>query len=221
MKQKFSVLAVDLIVLILFSVIVFVVPIPKSGVFWLSYIFAVLAIVALPGFAYVAFQDGTSARSKFYGFPIFRVGFVYFVVQLCLSVVFMLLGNLVALWIPFLLYVVALGVAAIGLIANDNVRDAVHMVEEKQADSTYAMRMLRRNADALKVTYPELESFAEQLHYSDPVSTQATEYFEQQLQTMLQGYQQQPDQAARLRVRDHMLSVLEQRNVVCKSSKTR
>lgn len=221
MKQKFSVLAVDLIVLILFSVIVFVVPIPKNGVFWISYVFAVLAVVAQLGFGYVAFSGTSTARSKFYGYPIFRIGIIYLVVQLIMSVVFMLIGKWVPLWLPFLLYVVALGVAAVGLIAADNVRDTVAAVEEKQAENVQVIRMMRRNADALKVNFPELSDFAEQLHYSDPVSTQATAALEQQLQNMLVAYPQQPDQASRIRMKNQMLELLNQRNVVCKSSKSR
>ena len=72
MKQKYSVLAVEIIALVLFSLIVFIAPIPKTGVFWLSYVFALIALISQLAFVYVAFGSGTSARSRFYGFPIFR-----------------------------------------------------------------------------------------------------------------------------------------------------
>lgn len=221
MKQKFSVLAVDLIVLILFSVIVFVVPIPKNGVFWISYLFAVLAVVSQLGFAYAAFSGTSTAKSKFYGYPIFRIGIIYLAVQMIMSVVFMLIGKWIPLWLPFLLYVVALGLAAVGLIAADNVRDTVMEVEEKHAENIQVMRMMRRNADVLKVNFPELSEFAEQLRYSDPVSTRATESVEQQLQNMMAAYPTQPDQASRIRLKNQMMDLLAQRNVICKSSKSR
>lgn len=221
MKQKYSVLAVEIIVLILFTLIVFIAPFPKTAVFVISYIFSVIAILAQLGFAYVAFSGGTSVRSKFYGFPIFRIGLIYLVVQLVLAVVFMLLGKWMPLWIPFLLYIVILGLAAIGLIAADNVRDSVRIVEEKQAGNTQAMRMLRRNAEIMQNTYPEISEVAEQLRYSDPVSTQASAAFEQQLQNMLDTIPQIPDEAGRVRVKNQIMEVLAQRNAVCKSSKTR
>lgn len=221
MKQKFSALAVDLIVLILFSVIVFVVPIPKTGVFWISYLFAVLAVVSQLGFVYVAFSGGTSARSRFYGFPVFRVGLLYLCAQMVLSIVFMLVGKWVAPWIPFLLYVVLLGLAATGLIATDNARDGIHLVEEKQADGTLMIRVLRRDTEAMKVTYPELTELYELLRYANPVSTAATEEMEQRLSEMLGSYQQLPDEATRIRVKNQMVDLLKQRNAVCKSSKTR
>lgn len=221
MKQKFSALAVDLIVLILFSVIVFVVPIPKTGVFWISYLFVVFAIVSQLGFAYVAFSGGTSARSRFYGFPIFRVGLCYLGLQFVLSVVFMLVGRWVPAWLPFLLYVILLGLASIGLIASDNARDGIQLVEENQADATLMIRVLRRDAEAMKVSYPELTELAEMLRYADPVSTSATEEMEQRLHELLSDYQQLPDEAARIRKKNQMIELLRQRNAVCKSSKTR
>lgn len=221
MKQKSSVLAATLIVLILFSVIVFVVPIPKTGVFWLSYVFAVIAVVAQLGFVYVAFGGGSPAKSKFYGFPVFRIGMLYLIVQVALSLVFMLLGGLVPLWLPFLLYVVVLGLAAVGLIAADNVRDAVQMVDEKRIASTAVMERLRQDAEALKVVYPELDKLAEALRYSDPVATDATVPLERQLHSMLVDYQKLPDYTSRVRCNKQMLDLLAQRNALCKAGKTK
>ena len=81
-------------VLIAFSVIAFVVPFVKNGCFWLSYIFAVLAI-AVQFYAMPKAMSG-EARSKFYGFPILRISFAYLVIQLLLSFVFMALAK----WVP-------------------------------------------------------------------------------------------------------------------------
>lgn len=221
MKQKYSVLAVEIIALVLFSVIVFVAPLPKTAVFWLSYVFSVIALAAQLGFLYVAFDGAVAVRSKVYGYPIFRIGIIYLAAQLVLALVFMILGKWVPMWIPVILYIVLLGLAAIGLIAADNVRDAVQLVEEKQAGNTYAMRMLRRTAETLKTSFPEFGEVAEQLRYSDPVSTQATAPLEQQLQNMLESVPQISDEAGRVRVKNQIMELLAQRNAVCKSSKTR
>lgn len=221
MKQKYSVLAAAGIALVLFSLVVFIAPIPKTAVFWVAYLFAVIAMVAQLGFVHVAFSGGTSARSKFYGYPIFRVGMVYLGVQLVLSLVFMLLGKWVPMWIPVVSGLVIMGLAALGLLATDNVRDSVILVEEKQAANTGAMRSLRRNADVLVSRYPEFQDLAESLHYADPVATPATEAMEQRLASMMAQVDQCPDEQSRLRLKNKMLELLEQRNAVCKSSKTR
>lgn len=221
MKQKYSVLAVEVIALVLFSLIVFIAPIPKTGVFWLSYIFAVIALAAQLAFVYVAFGNGTSARSRFYGFPIFRIGIIYLVVQLILSLLFMLLGKWVAAWIPAILYIVVLGLAAIGLIAADNVRDSVRMVEKKQADNTAMMRHLRRTAQVLSSSYPEVAPLEESLRYADPVSTKASESYEHDLCDLLEQVSALETTEERTALTTQMLELLNQRNAVLKSSKTR
>lgn len=221
MKQKYSILAVEVIALVLFSLVVFIAPIPKTGVFWLSYIFAVIALGAQLAFVYVAFGNGTSARSRFYGFPIFRIGILYLIVQLILSLVFMLLGKWMPAWIPAILYIVVLGLAAIGLIAADNVRDSVRLVEQKQADNTAMMRHLRRTAQVLAASYPEVASLEENLRYADPVSTKASEAYEHDLCDLMEqvGDCETPEDRAALAA--EMQELLNQRNSVLKSSKTR
>lgn len=221
MKQKYSVLAVAAIVVVLYSLIVFLVPFAKTGVFWLSYVFTLIALLAQLVFTQVAFGGGTSARSRFYGYPIFRIGMIYLAVQVVLSLVFMLLGAWIPMWIPTLCYIIVIGLAAIGLIASDNVRDSVRVVEEKQADNTAFLRSLRRNASVLAGQYPELESLAEALRFADPVSTTASEPYERQLGEMLGQVQACPDESSRVRLKNQMMDLLSQRNAVCKSSKTR
>ena len=221
MKQKYSVLAVEVIALVLFSLIVFIAPIPKTGVFWLSYVFALIALVSQLAFVYVAFGSGTSARSRFYGFPIFRIGIIYLVVQLAMSLVFMLIGKWVPSWIPAILYILVLGLAAIGLIAADNVRDAVRMVEKKQADNTAMMRHLRRTAQVLASTYPEVSPLEEDLRYADPVSTKASEVYENELCDLLEQVGDCETAEDRSALTLQMQELLKQRNAVLLSSKTR
>lgn len=221
MKQKYSVLAVAGILLVLFSLVVFIAPFPKTGVFWLSYLFAVIAMVAQLAFVYVAFGGGTSARSRFYGFPIFRIGMIYLVLQLVLSLAFMLIGKWIPMWIPTLVYLLVLGLSAVGLIAADNVRDSVRVIEEKQADNTVLIRTLRRSADVLAQQYPELSDLAESLHFADPVSTAASEGYERQIHEMLADLSECPDEQSRLHLKNQIMELLAQRNAICKSSKTR
>ena len=138
-----------------------------------------------------------------------------------LSLVFMLIGAWVPTWIPVLLYLVLLCLAALGLIATDNARDAVRLVEQKQAENTYAMRMLRRTADVMQSNFPELSRFAEELKYADPVSTQSTLQFEEQMQNVLNSFSAIPDAQTRESAANQLLDLLKQRNAICLSSKTR
>ena len=59
--------------LVCFNVIAFVIPLEKNGTFWVSYVFGMLAILLQLVVMKVAFRDGESVRSRFYGFPVARL----------------------------------------------------------------------------------------------------------------------------------------------------
>ena len=68
------------ILLIVFSVITFVLPFKKNTLFWLSYAFGVFAILFQLYVLMKAFHGTESVRSRFYGFPIAKVGLIYMVI---------------------------------------------------------------------------------------------------------------------------------------------
>ena len=107
------------------SVIAFALPFAHTAVFWLSYIFSVIAIAVQVYVMQVAFCKEKSVKSKFYGFPVANVGVIYMLAQLVLGLVFMALAARVPVWLPVVLYVILLGAAAMGFIAADAMRDEV------------------------------------------------------------------------------------------------
>lgn len=58
------------VVLAVYNVIVFAVPFPKNAVFFVSWVFSLIAIAAQVYVIRTAFYKGESTTSKFYGFPI-------------------------------------------------------------------------------------------------------------------------------------------------------
>ena len=72
-----------------FSVIAFAVPFQKNGTFWIAYLFGVIAL-AVQLYAMPKAFGGESIRSKFYGFPVARIAFIYLIAQLALSLVAMI-----------------------------------------------------------------------------------------------------------------------------------
>ena len=87
MKNKNSVrgLVILGIVLAAWLVIVLAVPFVKNGAYWLSFVFTLIAFLAQLYIFKISFRNGESVRSKFYGFPIARLGVVYLAVQLVLG----------------------------------------------------------------------------------------------------------------------------------------
>lgn len=194
-NQKRTVIVLA-IVLIVFSVLAFALPLKMNGLFWLSYLFGVLAIAVQLYVLKIAFHGTDSVKSKFYGFPIAQIGIIYMVVQLVLSLVFMALDAVAPIWIAVILYVLALAAAAIGFIGADAMRDEIERQDVKLETDTSCITTLRslvyplagRCTDAnAKVALTEL---ADEFRYSDPVSSDALKTIEAELETAVSKLQE-------------------------------
>ena len=208
------------IVFVMFSVIAFVLPAPKTTAFWVSYVFGVIAI-GVQAYSWPKAFAGDGAKSKFYGFPIARVTTIYLIAQLAVSLVCMIFGKVVPTWVPVVLSVILLGFAAVGFIAADVTRDEIERQETARKVNTETMRSLQAKAAAIAgsckdpETKKELDHLAEAFRYSDPVSSEATLKLEMKLEVLLDELQdsKNPDLINKIE------STLAERNQLCKMSK--
>lgn len=227
-KTKLRTGIVLAVVFVVFTVAAFAIPFRKNGVFWLSYVFAVAAIAAQAYVMTVAFAGQKSLRSKFYGFPIARVGVVYLIVQLILSLVCMALAAWIPTWLAILADVVVLGAAAVGFVATDTMREEIQRQDTSLKTDVSAMRAMQSMGrslvhqcgdDALR---PELEKLSEALRYSDPVSSRELAEAEAELKSLLDELQkavvEQAYEAAGTLCRQAMAALAE-RNRLCKLHK--
>lgn len=218
------------VVLVVYNVLAFALPFPKTAVFAVSYLFTMIAILAQIYVIRTAFYRGEGVKSKFYGFPIAKLGVIYLAVQLIAGLVFMALGLIVPVWLPLALYVVLLGIAAAGFVAADAARDEVVRQEVKLEKDVSRMREFQAKGRALVTLnqVPEaarpLEKLAENLRFSDPVSSEALTEIEDQLAECLAQLQE----AVSAQKTEQILSVcqeaehiLAERNQLCKLSKAR
>ncbi len=175
-KNTIRALTVMGIILVLYCVLVFVIPFEKNAVFWLSFVFTLIAIFAQIYILKIAFRHGESLKSKFYGFPIARVGVIYLAVQLVLGLLFMALGKWIPVWVAAPVYILILALSAIGIIATDAARDEVERQEtQKKIDTSFMDNLyLQLSGLAAQCGEPEtkktLEKLAEEVRFSDPVS---------------------------------------------------
>lgn len=218
------------VVLVVYNVLAFALPFPKTAVFAVSYLFTTIAILAQIYVIRTAFYRGEGVKSKFYGFPIAKLGVIYLAVQLIAGLVFMALGLIVPVWLSLALYVVLLGIAAAGFVAADAARDEVVRQELKLEKDVSRMREFQAKGRALVTLnqIPEaarpLEKLAEDLRFSDPVSSEALTEIEDQLAECLAQLQE----AVSAQKTEQILSVcreaeriLAERNQLCKLSKAR
>lgn len=224
-KRVCSVLA---IILIVFAVISLSVPCVKGGVFWLSFVFGIMSIVVQLYVLKSAFGKDESPRSKFYGFPIAKIGIVYMLAQLLLSLVFMVIGFMCPVWIPVIIYVALLGGASIGFIAADVTKDEIERQDVVLKADTECMQSLRSIVYPLSGQIDDgecselLKKLAEEFKYSDPVSSNSIKDIEKDLTALVEELQRAVVDADNesISALSHKISViLTERNRLCKLNK--
>ena len=228
-KNKIRVIAFAAIALVVFNVIAFVIPIPKNVVFWVSYIFGMLAIAAQLLFMSVAFSGKEDIRSKFYGFPIARIGIIYGACQLLLSLAAMALGAFIPVWLVVVVFFLIAAAAGIGLISTDMVREEIEKQDEKLVKDVSMMRNLQSKmnvliaqSDVSAELKSALEKLADEIKYSDPVTGAATEQAEQGLLANIDELQKaivDGDNESALTICKKTSGILAERNRLCKLNK--
>lgn len=212
------------ILLMLYHMVVLLVPFEKGGAFWISYGFTLVGFALGGGAIFMAFGKNGNAKSRFYGFPIARVGIVYMVFQLIVGLVFMAVGQWVLWWIPMLVYVVALGVALLGLIAAEATLEEIQKMDAKLKKNVATMRALQSRVCQLSGQYdhPQLKKLADEIRYSDPVSSDATAGAEADLCDLINQLQQavvQGDGGGVTVLCSKAIAALNERNRLCKLNK--
>ena len=219
------------IIFAVFTVIAFTLPFERNAGFWIAYLFGILSIGLQAYIMPHAFQKGSSVRSKFYGFPIARIGAIYIAAQIVLSLIYMALTKTPSEWvwrIEIVLFAILFGAAAIGVLSTDAIREEVERQDVKLKKDVTRMRSLQSKAASLRdqcsdaTAKTALAKMAESLRFSDPVSSDATIAIEEDLASYLDEVQSaltEGDYENVSALCAKIAPVLAQRNQLCKSSK--
>ena len=106
-------------------VLALVIPFKHTATFWIGFAFGIVGIIASAIGTVIAFKNGESAKSKFYGFPIARIALIYAIVQVIVSFIFMGIAKFCPSWVGIIVCVILLVLAVIGFIAADAMRDEI------------------------------------------------------------------------------------------------
>lgn len=226
-KEKKGVLVLALL-FVVYTLIVLAVPFAKGGMFWLTYLFTAAAFGVQAYVFKLSFEKEAGAKSKFYGFPIARVGVLYLAVQIVLGLVFMALAVVAPVWLALVLYLALLVAAAVGVIATDSIRDEVERQDTQLKKDVATMRALQSKAAALPARCEDaeakaaLEKLAEEFRYSDPVSAPALADLETDMAATMEELSAavtDGDNAAVLALCKKISATLAERNRLCKLNK--
>ena len=212
------------VVLALYLLVAFLIPFAKTAVFWLSFGFTLAAFGVTAFSLYIAFLKKPDARSRFYGFPIAKIGVIYGGAQLLLGLLFMALGKWVPVWVAALVYAIALGAAVIGLVSADAVAEEIHTQDEQLKANVAFMRALQSkvNQMAAQCSLPEVKQFSEEVRYSDPVSSDALADIDRDLSAAVDDLQAaivDGDNGAALQLVKKADNLLKERNRLCRLNK--
>lgn len=182
MNKSFKVypLIVFIAILAAINVIYFLVPIPKiTASPWIAYGFTMFSVLFTCGTLYFSFFKNEPVKSKAYGFPVFRCAQIYMVFQVVFFAVVCLFSLAIPDWVTLIVCILALIFALIGVLSAETARTIINNQEQRDAVATAQNTYFRLDAAALlnkctdPAVKPELEKLADDIRYSDPVSTPA------------------------------------------------
>lgn len=216
------------IIFVVFSVIAFAAPFEKNVVFVLGYLFGVIAIAAQIYFFKISFARGEDVKSKFYGFPIAKLGVIYLVLQMGISVVEFVTAKFLPVWVVVIVNILIMAFAAVGGIAAEIMRDEIVRQDVQIKTDVKNIRALQsqtasfvgmcQDVDIKK----KLQDLADDFKYSDPVSSEDTKEMETELKFLVNEIQRALVDGDMKSVESFCVRVkacLEERNRVCKLGK--
>lgn len=223
-KDTIRAIVVAAITFIIYNLIAFVIPFAHTAAFWISYGFTLVAFAVVCASIYIAFIKNPDAKSRFYGFPIARIGVLYGGAQLIVSLIVMALAQWTLWWIPVLVYAIGMGAAVIGLVAADAVVEEIQSQDVKLKKDVTLMRSLQSKVSqiASQTDDSAIKSLAEEFRYSDPVSSEAIADAEADLAAAvdeLQAAYVDGDNDAIAQLCRKAAALLAERNRICKLNK--
>lgn len=228
-KKSVSTAIVFGVVFVIINVLFWGIPFPKGASSIIAYVFSLISVIL--GFAITsyAFSKGEDIRSKVYGFPVFRIGYLYAAVQAIFTFIICIFNAFfdVPSWVSLVFSIVVLGLAGIGVIGANAARDIVTKQEEQFAEQTKKVTEFKLNIDSIASRCPEgelkkkINTLAEEFRYSDPVSSDALKDIEQKLSEEVAVLRAlvtaNPEEA--MKQADEVQYLLAERNQLCKATK--
>ena len=212
------------VLLVLYILIACLIPFVHTATFWVSFVFTLIAFAVVAASIYIAFIKNPDAKSRFYGFPIAKIGVLYGAVQLLAGIVFMALAAIVPAWVAVLVYAIALGAAVIGLISAEAVVSEIHTQDAKLKKDVTLMRSLQSKISQIAAQSEDaaIKALAEEFRYSDPVSSDAIADAETDLAAAVDELQTayvDGDSEAVAKLCRKASALLAERNRLCKLNK--
>lgn len=229
MKKRSEIIAVIYAVIIVAEYLLFfLIPLPKGFIAYIELVFNVIAICGGYGISWYALKKD-NIKSRVYGFPIFKVGCLYTVIQLIVGWAFTLINIIVGipLFIPIVISGIILFAALIGVIGTGICREAIETQEtqteksvERMKNFRLAIRTISENCSDEELK-KHLEKLTDDFRYSDPVTCEQLTNIENQLQQEINVLGVLANESSELALKkvEEISELLKTRNLKCKELK--
>lgn len=185
MKNKTPYIVIA-ILFVMLNVIAFAIPTEKTAVFWIGYVFTVIAFVVAGFVWYMSIGKKQNLKSKLLGFSAAYISAVYLALQFAAFIVFMF-ASFVPTWCAVLICVLLLGISAVCMITTNAGTQMITDTESKIAVKRQFIKDLQIDVEMLaeKETDTDvkqkLTELAKKIRLSDPMSDDSVSDIENEL----------------------------------------
>lgn len=177
-----------------YNMLVFVIFKDHNSVFWVSYVFEVLAFALCAGCFFLSLKN-MSLKAVFFGIPLISFSLYFLILETVVSFIFMALRNVVSLTLAIVIQVLILAafliIAIVSLMAkdaamaaNNNINNSAKYIQSFRVDlEGYAERCQDPTAKAA------IEKLAETARYADQRTTQLSAPLETQISALVSQIQ--------------------------------
>ncbi|MBE6585676.1 MAG: hypothetical protein E7645_04015 [Ruminococcaceae bacterium] len=226
-NQRGLLFLIGLIILAIYNVVVFVCFgfADHGPTFWISYGGMMLgALVAAFGISRFSTKN-TIVIDWFFGYPVIRLTYIYVILELIVSTIFLILDKQVSWTLPLVIQVILLGIYLIFILSCLFSRNASTQVVENLKSKTANIKLLSADAQMLveMAKSPEAQkqfkALAEEIHFSDPMSSDALEPLEHQIGNCLTDAKMllsEGDEEGAMKSANRALFLVKERAMKCK-----
>lgn len=225
-KNKGLSLVMVFIILAVYNIIAFLLPINQGGMFWTGYGFSMAAILLTAGVGFYTLRR-EGLKSKVYGVSLLSLVWRYLIAQLIIGLLEMALPT-----VPFqygiILNAILLGACLIGLITADIAKDEIERIDEKVKEKVSYIKSLQADIESLigksadEAAKKTLKDLAEAIRYSDPMSSSQLSAIENEIKVKAAGLSDAAasfDSSAIVSICGEMQQLVAERNRKCKTMK--
>lgn len=175
--------------LVLFNILFFVIPYgDRNALHWVTYGVVTFAILSQLVFYRYSINGNDKKLSLLYGYPIYKLGFVFLGIVLLMAVLFIGLNVAFPIkpWVAIVFYALAIGLGAVSLIAKITAKDVIEEIDNSDQKSKTFKKEFHGVLHELSLNKElknnsKLISIIEELKYSDPIGNKNTVEIEESI----------------------------------------